>query len=1124
LPVAIRTRLLSARRRGWLREGGEGVGEASAALVWLGLAAVLATQLTARGDLVRPAVSVLAAAAIAVAMDRALRRGVRRWGSLSATARTLAALAGERGAGRGEAHGEPRDVATRDVWIAVALAHEAEAGELRGSPALADAFIAAAAEIHPGTAAGRWSTRARRGVGRASATLVAGLAALAAGVALGWAEPGLSLLLGGRDGRPAAPAAAPWSTLAVRVEYPPHTGRGPQRLDNPSGGLRVPRGTLLTFEVTVPRGSPALEVVRIEDPAPEPGGGATAPPETAEPAPAQAPAPLMAPERWSLVASPPDATQTAPPAAIELRNATLAVQRAAVLWLGPARDTAAVDPPRAAGGTVIAVDLEPDRAPDVELEPLPPSRQQVTDTDDVTLHFTARDDFGLTAADLVVRFADGTERRQPLIGTGVGDARNPLGEVGARGWDVRAPWSLASVPLADRAELSYWIEVFDNDPYAGGEAGDAAPGAAARPGKRTRSAVQRLVVDDEEARHAANLRGLLALRDRAVDALAARMTTAAFAPTSALDGVPGGAASSDPASWSPRPLPDPLRGDRIDPLEPSEPALDPRLASLQAARTLLQDGGALLTAVTTAIDDLMIDPFAPEADVAVLRGVHERLTALHRKELGIHEELPPGIEWRDPTAVTRGIAALATLHPAVVRQLEDEIIRLDDLVDGEILARLEALVARLQATQQQLVDALERLKAGDTAARPLIEQLQARRRDDLRRVAEARAMLRKELGEEFFNADAFAVMERLASGDQGVQERLDSGDIDGAIERAREELGDVQELRDGVQQQLGAGESAQRLSPEEQRRMQLLRELSRLQDQQADVRQRTDAVDRQWREAVAQTPLPQAAADTAAERATALTERLEAINDARLGRDARAGLELAKRAMAALRERTASPGTPGDSQPPATGGQPRSEALALEALDRAEGALEGLEQAQRGAASDEREGRQIREALRQARALRDGLRRELPGVTAGEDADANDRRAKLEQSRAGQGGLQRRATELERDELATALPDDGRAALRAAATEMATSDEQLGEGQPAEASRAQMRARDALQRAIDSLRRGGSPPPSAAASGEASTDAERDRSLRDALLEAMRRGAPAGYDGAVERYYEELLR
>ena len=42
--------------------------------------------------------------------------------------------------------------------------------------------------------------------------------------------------------------------------------------------------------------------------------------------------------------------------------------------------------------------------------------------------------------------------------------------------------------------------------------------------------------------------------------------------------------------------------------------------------------------------------------------------------------------------------------------------------------------------------------------------------------------------------------------------------------------------------------------------------------------------------------------------------------------------------------------------------------------------------------------------------------------------------------------------------------------------------------------------------------------------GESSTEAERDRSLRDQVVEAMREGDRDGFDEDTKRYYEELLR
>lgn len=70
----------------------------------------------------------------------------------------------------------------------------------------------------------------------------------------------------------------------------------------------------------------------------------------------------------------------------------------------------------------------------------------------------------------------------------------------------------------------------------------------------------------------------------------------------------------------------------------------------------------------------------------------------------------------------------------------------------------------------------------------------------------------------------------------------------------------------------------------------------------------------------------------------------------------------------------------------------------------------------------------------------------------------------------------------------------------------------------------QQRSLEGIQRAIDSLREQSPPPPTGATSGEASTEAERDKSWRDQLMDAMREEAPDGFQSEVERYYEELLK
>ena len=235
----------------------------------------------------------------------------------------------------------------------------------------------------------------------------------------------------------------------------------------------------------------------------------------------------------------------------------------------------------------------------------------------------------------------------------------------------------------------------------------------------------------------------------------------------------------------------------------------------------------------------IFDAMAAEEDVH-----RQRLIELHRRETGEHEVVPPGSEYQRPQAIGPALARLMATNRLQLAQLEDEIIRLDDLVDGEVLAQIEQLVARLQASQQKLVDLLEKLKAGDESVRGEIDQLQQRSREDLRRLSEARAKLNKELGQEFLNLDAFESMaEQMRQ--QDVGEQLRQGNVDGALEQARGALQEIRKLRDGVQKKMA--DDAPTLSPEERARIELMRELSRMQDEETGMRSESRALHEQWR-------------------------------------------------------------------------------------------------------------------------------------------------------------------------------------------------------------------------------------------------------------------------------------
>lgn len=1025
--VAPLTRfLVSASRIAALRTTGAGLFDAALiACACAGVGAWVAGW-TLRGDVVAPVA--LGAAGITL-LGWVGRDALRAWRAHGRPMRTAASIARHRGPLGDD--GPDHVAADRSLRHEVLGAMELVAGAEVHSPDLAAAYVDDVARrvrqprIDPALALPRPRWRPR-----AAASMVVGALAISCVVAP-TAVGGLALLLSSHDGRPPAPPEPAWSSLTLELRYPEHTRRPPRVVPNPSGALRVVAGTEVTLTLEAWRSAAEARAVLNYDPSAE-----LEHPE---------------PEVVELTALPPDPNN--PDATPGLRFEGSFVARGSGTWTvvlldePEAEDDARHSPP-------MPLVLEADRAPDIELLPLPASQREVSEQQSVDVRFVARDDFGLSSAELVYQMPDGTTHRL--------DAGTPT--TSNRAWRKRYTWDLSSVPIEQRSEVLYWIEVRDNDPGLG-----LIP-LPDPPGKMTRSATMSLVVQDDEAEHAANIVKLAELRDRAVDLLAARMTTRAF--------------EDEPTDFAGLVVPLPVQA--------------------AGARELLGGSGQLLAMLALSIDSLSVDTLTHERDVAILTKVHARLKGLHDAELKLHVKMPTGLARRDPDATKAALEKLGKHNDEEVTQLEDEIIRIDDLVDGQVIERLEALVARLEATQRKLVDLLEQLKAGDTSARAQIEQLEQRRRDDLRRIAEARAMLREELDPEFMNLDAFKALEDMKKQEQ-LSEMLRQGKTDEALEAAKGQLGDVQQLRDAVQEKLGQPQGeAPALSEEERQRMELLRELSRLQDEESSVRSKTRELEEAYRAKVEDQAADEADRTAAGKQAKTLRESLDDINDARLGRDARRGLEDARAALERLEDVAT-----------------REDATQLQLDDAARAASQGLERAQAGSETGEREGKALKKAGKKAQALRTKTRQPLPGTS---DVLDSAQQAKLEELERRQEGLRTRASTLMESDNAKLLPKEGRGAMKDADGSMERSADELGKEGTERALDAQNGAWNALQRAIDSLRQGPPPPPPQGGSEDASTEAERDRSLRDALMEAMKEKSPDGYDAPVKRYYEELLR
>lgn len=1005
--------------------------EIAAAALWsaavcAGLA-VLAAGIagwSARGDLA--AVALLGSAGlVSVGLCvRGLRRTRTLAGTLHQTALTIAQIRRPLTLRRGADPPVRADQSLRrELLGATELVLADAGGQHAGSADLAAAYVRQVEErlpdARPDLAAPPAELRAP-----ALATALAGLLGL---VLAGYPEfgRGVAWLLAAEDARPPAPPEPVWSSLVLTLRYPTHSGRPQRQLMNPSGAVRALAGTEVDVELDVRQPARALHVVVVHD-----QGDLPAPP---------------APERSDMSQGP------------DGRWRGSFRVRGPGSWHVIAEDSDGEAPRRS---PPMALEVEPDEAPEVELSPLPRGQGEPSELDHVELRFKARDDFGIASAVLVF---EGPDKREVRLEAGSPPPR-------ARAWQHRYAWDLSTLPLEDRSRLTYWIEVRDNDPGLG-----LVP-LADPPGKPARSARMTLTIRDQETEHAENLESLVALRDAAVDLLAHRMLT--DEPGLARPDAP-----EDPDETTP------LNG-------PGTEAV--RLAGM---RQLLATSGSLLAAISAMIDALSVDTLAPQRDAATLTAIHRRLIELHRRETAEHEAVPPGSEYARPQAIAPALVKLAATNRAQISQLEDEIIRLDDLVDGEVLAQIEQLVARLQASQQKLVDLLEKLKAGDESVRGDVEQLQQRIREDMRRLSEARAKLDKELGQEYLNMDAFEAMaEQMRQ--QDVGEQLRHGDVDGALERARGALREIQRVRDGVQKQMAS--DAPRLSPEEQARIELMRELSRMQDEETGLRSESRALHEQWRANAKQRTLDEATAKQAARQADALSRAVESINDARLGRDGRRALEDAREHL----QRVAA-----EAQ-----GEPPS---ALGAAEASRAAAQAIERAFAGAGEGSQERRQLGSARERASELRALLESKLPTPDDGLDGAARERFQKLAER---QKALHERARQLSQGPGAGPLPDHGKQALRGAISEMESSVGELSRRRGGDALERQGGAIGGIQRALDSLRESSAAPQTSWTPDDVSTETERDRSLRDELMDAMKESAPEGFGESVERYYQELLR
>lgn len=678
-------------------------------------------------------------------------------------------------------------------------------------------------------------------------------------------------------------------------------------------------------------------------------------------------------------------------------------------------------------GPAFSIAALADKAPQVELAP--GKKTQRTDRDgQLAVAIDARDDFGLRSLSLHYQSPG-----QPADFVPIELEDQP------KNHKDTFIWNLASIPVQQRSDLVYWIEARDNDEAINPEDN--------RPGKVTRTSPRTLIVEDARARHQQNLRQLAALRDEAVDLLARYM-------------------SSDSK------------------------------ARLDHARAVQEHSTRFLSNLARLNEALKKDRFAARATRRVLSKVHKASQSRHELAEPILRFIYSnqvkktrsnpllGTPWPEDNApkypqtvqlnserIAAALDEWAKLLPGTKAQLEDDILRLDDLVDAELMDQLDALMAGLKKAQKKLVRWLDTLDMSDPKSKARVTQLQARIELDMQRVQELQSLLRDEVDPGFFNQDALAELaERMKH--QSLKDKLNNGDLKGAKQAAKDQLSKMESVQEDLQEQSGP---PKHLSPKEKAQRFLRRQLAELSDEQADLLERTP------RSLQASPHSPTEDLDFARKLKTQLSK----IKDTQLNRPGRKALQAAQDALEDLE---------------------RKDANAADRFLATEELRHQLHQALEGTPKSERA--QISKLLKQSQAWADASPGQ-PGHKDREDQQKQEALAKKLQAvgQAPQGQ--------------EAMTPGIKRHLQGAAFGMQESVDALKQGRGLRSSLAQEATKNKIQSALDELQKAPPPPPPSGGE-EVSMQAKQDKSLREAVLEVLEKDSKSLSPGA-RAYYESLL-
>jgi hypothetical protein len=715
------------------------------------------------------------------------------------------------------------------------------------------------------------------------------------------------------------------------------------------------------------------------------------------------------------------------------------------------------------------LEAESDAAPRVEIQG-PADRLELATPRPIEVGFTASDDFGLGAVELVFRVGDRPEQRTLLR-----DAR------GARTAQGRTLWDPAATALFAGERIAYHVEARDRDEVSGTKVGSS----------RTLYVVIQNAHESLEDR----LERQREILERLLGDLGDRLEHGTPAQAGNVGSAAGAGAEASPA------------------------------ARLAALGTIHEAEESHLTLLGRLIDDDRREGSLGKVLRAGLAGVADRLERLLREEAPALSALRA-----KPSPV--GLAKLDGLSARHVAELERDVLLLDDLVGRQRLEDLASLGKELTDAHQRLQDLLTRFKATkDEALRRQLEREARELRARIGELAQKIAALkdRNDVPEEWRNSpDLKAVADQAKKFDE-LLEKGDSADL----QQALAQLGDdLRGLRQMLDQNLD-GFGAERFPQENRVVAELMKKVGDIEGDERSLEKETRAIAEKQEAEVGKRIEGQLEEFLKREndKIGKLKQKLATVPtgdpESALAEDVERARDSAKQMSRLLSERDLAEAK-GEAERAANNLDRAAEHLQESAAPGPEGKRAKRKNADAERDKNEKSAEAVGEARGLAQEIADDLEKLLPRP---QDTMSPAEREQARQQAEKQGAIGNRTDETADDAARRLgkLPglEKAEGELKSAAERMRQAAEMLKRSESNSAAAAERDAAERLAKLRDSMQErsmGGSKPKHDPVRIPGADESTAPRAWRQELLDAMKEKAPERFKDDVRRYYEELVK